>query len=320
MSLTAGVPASPLDPRRRAPRSRLQPRWAPWVFLTPFLLTFVIFTAYPLVQSLRLSFEQTFGPGASEFVGTRNYAALLRDPLFYTALKNTAWYTLGSLLVQLPLALLLAMLLETPGLRGRNIFRVLLFTPALVGVVFAAMIFAVILDRKTGLLNQSLVLATSWLPQTLRWDPEFEWLPRHAIAAMVIASLWMWVGFNMVYFSAALQNVRRDLVEAATVDGAGPILRFWHVTLPAIRPVASFVVLLSLIGSLQIFELPYLLLDVAGRPDDRGLTVIMYLYRSGFDAGDLGYASAIGWVLGLLLIALSLVERFLARGEAEGGA
>jgi ABC-type sugar transport system permease subunit len=299
---------------------RWQPRWTPWLFLSPFLLVFAVFTAWPLVRSLVLSTEQTWGPGASRSVGLSNYAWLLSDPLFYKALRNTILYTLGSLFIQLPLALGLAMLLETPGVRGRAVARLVLFSPSLVGVVFAAMMFGLILEARSGLLNRSLAWGTAWLPEAYRWNIDFPWITGYTIAALVVASLWMYVGFNMVYFSAALQNVRADLREAATLDGAGWLARFRHVVWPAIRPVASFVILLSVVGSLQVFELPYLILDVAGRPSDSGLTLIMYLYRNGFESGDLGYASAIGWVLGVVLIACSAAERLLARGETEGGA
>ena len=135
--------------------------------------------------------------------------------------------------------------------------------------------------------------------------------------ALVLASLWMWTGFNMIYFLAALQNVDRDLVEASQIDGAGPWARFVHVVLPAIRPIAGFVLLLSLIGSFQLFELPFLLLGNGPGPDNRGLTVVMYLFQTGFQTGDLGYASAIGWVLAIILISLAIIQRRLSQSEAH---
>lgn len=295
--------------------SRIEPRRAPWLFLAPFLIIFAVFTAYPLLKSVVLSTQQTYGPGTSRFVGLKNYTDLGRDPLFWQALRNTVVYTLGSLFIQLPLALGLAMLLEAKGVRGRGLARLVLFSPALVGVVFSAMLFALILEPKVGLVNQLLAGATGWLPEGLRWSLDFPWLTTHIMPALILTSLWMFVGFNMVYFSAALQNVRQELVEAATLDGAGPVARFLHVTLPAIRPVAGFVVLLSVIGSFQLFELPYLILDVSGRANDSALTLVMYLYRSGFDVGDLGYASAIGWALSLVLIVCAALQRVLSRGE-----
>jgi ABC-type sugar transport system permease subunit len=282
--------------------------------LAPFAVIFVVFTAYPLAQSLVLSLQQTFGPSASRWVGLRNYEFLLRDPLFWKALRNTALYAAGSLFIQLPIALGLALLLERPSIRGRGALRLVLFSPSLVGVAFAAMIFGVILEKRTGLLNLSLHALTSRLPTP--WSLDFPWLQQQVMWALIVASLWMFVGFNMTYFSAALQNVRRELIEAATLDGASPWQRFLHVVVPEILPVGGFVVLLSLIGSFQLFELPYLLLAGAG-PDNRGLTIVLYLYQTGFDSGDLGYASAIGWVLTLILAVAAIAQRRLVhKGEA----
>lgn len=288
----------------------------PWVFLAPFLMCFAVFTVYPLAQSMVLATQTTFGPGATKFVGGANFAALVADPLFWRALGNTGVYTLGSLFVQLPLALGLALLLETPNLRGRSVIRLVLFSPALVGVVFAAMMFALLFQRQTGLINQ--VLHGLLGAVGVGWSVDFGWLQEHVMLGLIGASLWMYTGFNMAFFSAALQNVRKDLVEAATVDGAGPIARFCHVTVPAIRPVAGFVVLMSVIGSFQLFELPYIMFSSSAGPDNRGLTVVMYLFQNGFELGDLGYASAIGWALALILLACAILQRLSAKGEEEG--
>ncbi len=289
----------------------------PWLFLTPFLACFAVFTLYPLAQSVILSLQTTFGPGATRFVGWANYSALVRDPLFWTALRNTCVYTLGSILVQLPLALGLALVLETPGLRGRGWVRLLLFSPSMVGVVFAAMMFGLIFEKQTGLANQG--LHSLLAPLGVNWSLDFGWLQEHVMMALIVASLWMYVGFNMTFFSAALQNVRKDLIEASVVDGAGPIRRFFAVTVPAIRPVAGFVVLMSVIGSFQLFELPYIMFNTTAGPDNRGMTIVLYLFQNGFEAGDLGYASAIGWALALILIVCAAFQRLSARGE-EGAA
>jgi len=124
----------------------------------------------------------------------------------------------------------------------------------------------------------------------------------------------MYVGFNMIYFLAALQSVSQDGLEAAEIDGASPWQRFRHVIFPEIKPVAGFVVLLSIIGSLQLFELPYVLLGGAG-PERRGLTIVMYLYQNGFERNDLGFASAIGWTLAILLVGLAIGQRKLMGKE-----
>ncbi|MBY0261533.1 MAG: sugar ABC transporter permease [Phycisphaerales bacterium] len=279
-------------------------RVAPWLLLSPFLILFALFFIYPVFQSFILSLEQSFGPAHTTFVGGANYADLLRDPLFFKAVGNTVLYTLGSVFIQLPLALGLALLLNRPGLRGRNFLRAAYFAPVMVGVVFVAVIFGVLFEKRTGLINQT-------LHATIGWDLEFPWLSNYVMAALIVATLWQYVGFNMVYFLGALQNVRKDLVEASILDGAGPWSRFVHVIVPQIRPVASFVVLLSIVGSFQLFELPWVLLAGPG-PNDRGLTIVMYLYIKGFGQGDLGYASAVGWLLATMLMVFALLQRRLA--------
>jgi ABC-type sugar transport system permease subunit len=261
-------------------------RWTPLLFLAPFIFTFLMFTAYPLVQSVHLSMHQTYGP-----------------------LGNTFLFALGSVLLQLPLSLGLALLLDRPGLKGRVLFRLIYFSPSLAGIVFVALLFGPIFEKNTGLLN---VLLHNWIG----FDLEFPWMERHVMTGLIVAGVWMYVGFNMVYFLAALQNVDRSIEEAAIVDGAGPWQRFRHVTIPAIRPVAGFVVLLSIIGSFQLFELPFVLLNNTAGPDNRGLTIVMYLYQTGFEIGDLGYASAIGWSLAILLMILAVaLRRVLKRYE-----
>lgn len=303
----------PVAPPLAAPPSarsvRLYAGWTPWFFLAPFLALFVVFTVWPLVQSLVLSTQQAFGPKSTAFVGTANFRFLLQDPLFWKALRNTAVYTLGAVFIQLPLSLGLALLLNRPGLRGRAILRLIFFAPSLVGLVFVGVMFFQLFQKRTGLINAGL---HALFPA---WDPEFAWLDTHIMPSLLVAAVWLYAGFNMIYFLAALQNVNRDLVDAASIDGAGPWTRFRHVVLPEIRPVAIFVCLLSVIGSFQLFELPWVLLDSSSGPDDRGLTIVMYLYQTGFLSGDLGYASAIGWVLGVLLAAAGFVQFRLSRGE-----
>lgn len=285
------------------------PVQTPYLFLAPFLVVFAVFLVYPLLQSVLLSMEQTFGPKHIQFVFLDNFRNLFSDPRFFRALSNTAIYAAASVFLQLPLSLALALLLNRDDVRGRAFFRLIFFSPALVGAVFVGVMFAIIFQRRTGLLNMV-------LHQLIGWDLDFPWLQEYVMTALVLASLWMWTGFNMVYFLAALQNVDKDLTDAAHIDGAGPWQRFVHVTLPAIRPVGGFVLLLSMIGSFQLFELPYLLLGNTAGPQDSGLTIVMYLYQTGFEVGDLGYASAIGWVLAVILVGLAMVQRRLSREES----
>lgn len=291
--------------------SRLHSSWTPWLFLAPFLLSFGFFFAWPALRSLLLSFEQTFGPKTAAFVGLTNFRYMIHDPLFWSAVGNTALFTVAALLVQIPAALGLALLLNRADLRGRRLFRMIFFAPSIVGVAFVAIIYSLILEKRTGFINGSL---HQLFPA---WDPDFPWLEQYVMPSLILAQLWLSAGFYMVYFLAALQSVPGELLDAAHIDGAGAWQRFRHVTLPEIRPVLNIIVLLVVTGSLQLFELPYLLYNETNGngPENKALTIVTYLYQTGFRSGDLGYASAIGWLLTLVLVGFALVQRRITQRE-----
>ena len=291
-------------------RVKQYPSWVPYFFLAPFLGVFLVFIAYPMLLSGVMAFEQNAGPGVSEPVGFKNFVWMAQDPAFWVAARNTAIFAAASVFIQLPASLGLALLLNSDKIRGRGLWRMIFFAPVLVGLPFVAILATLVFAKNKGLLNVT-------LNAMFGFDLEFPWLEVFVMPALVIAAFWMYVGFNMIYFLAALQNVNKDLLEAAQVDGANAWQRFRNVTLPAIRPVAAFVVLLSLIGSFQLFELPYLMLN-GGGTENRGLTLVMYLYQQGFDRGDLGYASAVGWALAVVLFGFAIIQRFTSRtSEAD---
>lgn len=284
---------------------------APWLFLSPYLLLTAVFFLYPVAYATLLAFYQTSGPRSRVFVGLDNFRFILTDPDFRIAVWNTLVFAVFSIFLQLPLSLGLAMLLNSRNDRMKSFFRLALFAPNLVGQVFVGILFAVLFTPRYGLFNQGLFALTGWgLEQ--RWLGE----PALVMPAIVIASLWIYVGFNMVYFLAALQNVDQSLVEAARIDGAGPFGVFWNVTLPAIKPVTTFVVVMSTIGSFNLFELPFALLNQSYGPNNSGLTVVGYLYRNAFQEGDLGLGAAVGWLLTCMILALALVQ--LRLGGKEG--
>ncbi|MEO6876721.1 MAG: sugar ABC transporter permease [Opitutaceae bacterium] len=291
--------------------SRLHSSWTPWLFLAPFLLTFGAFIAWPAVRSLMLSFEQTFGPRTTAFVGLANFRFLIHDPYFWTAVWNTLLFTIAAVLVQIPAALGLALLLNRSDLRGRRFFRLVFFAPSVVGLAFVAIIFSMLFEKRTGLINGTL---HSLFPA---WDPDFPWLDQYVMPSLILAQLWLSAGFYMVYFLAALQTVPSELLDAANIDGASAWQRFRHVTVPEIRPVLNLITLLVVIGSFQFFELPYLLYHetYGNGPENKALSIVTYLYQTGFRSGDLGYASAIGWVLTLVLVGLALLQRQLTKRE-----
>jgi len=295
---------------------RAQQRLAPYFFVAPFVILFASFGLYPIVKSLILSLYVTSGPTDQVFVGLANYRYLWTDGDFHIALKNTATFAFFSVFLQLPLSLGLAVLLSQKWLKARDYFRLAFFSPNLLGQVFVAVLFQVIFIPQYGILNQALHAMIPSIALDTKWLSD----PRLVMPALVLTSLWMYVGFNMIYFLAALQAVDQELHEAAIVDGANGWHRFLAVTWPSITPVATFVIIMSTIGGFQLFELPYIMLSNSSGPNKAGLTLVMYLYQQGFESGDLGYAATVGWTLAIILLILSLIQMRLAgvwkRGDA----
>ena len=295
-------------------KEQLNKRTAPWLFLSPYLVLTLVFFIYPFIYAIILAFYQTNGPKSWNFVGLENFAFVLADGDFHIAVWNTTIFALASILVQLPLSLGMALLLNSKKDRLKGVFRLILFSPYLVGQIFVGIIFSIIFMPRYGMFNR-------FLQEVIGWGLEKRWLenPNLVMPALIIAAMWMYVGFNMIYFLAALQNVDQNLEEAALIDGANPWQLFWAVTFPAIKPVALFVVVMSTIGSYQLFELPYALLQnaagVAGYgPKDSGLTIVGYLYRTAFESGDLGTGAAIGWLLAIIIFTISFIQMKIGRG------
>jgi ABC-type sugar transport system permease subunit len=312
--LEAAVPSathtrSP-EKKKGSPRSP----WAPWAFLAPYLVLTSVFFVYPFINAVLLAFYQTNGPKSRVFVGLENFAYLFSDPVFHRALYNTTIFALFSIFVQLPLSMGLALLLHSSSQKVKNVLRLLLFSPNLVGQIFVGILFGVMYAPRYGIINRtthalfSVGLDNAWLN-----DPSL------VMPAIILTSLWIWVGFNMVYFLAALEAVDPSLSEAARIDGATPFQTFWHVTLPSMRHVMVFVTVMSLIGSFQLFELPMAMLGTThgAGPDNSGLTLITYLNEVAFRSGDLGLGAAVGWVVALIIFSMSLVQMRLVGGIDE---
>jgi ABC-type sugar transport system permease subunit len=289
-----------------------QHRFAPYLFVAPFVLLFLIFLAYPLLRSFVLSFYKTNGTEREEFVGLQNYTFLMRDKYFWFAVVNTAFLTLVFLVLQVPTSLGLAMLVNAKAVRAKSFFRFAFFSTHLVGSVFASVLFLQMLNPRQGLVNRALGLFI--------WHaPEINWLTHPALAriSILMAELWLSVGWGMIYFLAALQAVDAELYEAADVDGAGPWRKFWNVTIPSIKPVLIFIILIGTISGFQLFEIPYIFYPLDSGPDLAGLTIVSYLFTAGWQSSMLGYAAAIGWMLVLIIFAVSVLQYRLSFGQKE---
>ncbi|MER7953045.1 sugar ABC transporter permease [Streptomyces sp. NPDC096079] len=287
-----------------AGRRRRRGRAAPYLFVLPAVLLFAVFKLYPVGRSFLLSLHRTVG-GTETFVGADNYVRLADDPLFWTALRNTGVILAVQVPLMLALATALAVALDSTLLRGRPVFRLGFFLPMVTGLVAYGIVFSVLLNKDYGLVN--------WFLGLLGADP-VPWLtdPLWARISLGLALTWHYTGYNAVILLARLQTVPRELYDAAAVDGAGAFGAFRHVTLPGLRPALLLTTVLSTIGTLQLFDEPYVL--TGGGPDNATLTIGVYLYQNAFKYFDFGYASAIAYALTVLVGLLGLIQ-FRLLGE-----
>lgn len=301
-------PVPPNDATLPDPLSRRQRRIAPYVFISPFYLLYVLFLFVPILAGLYISCTEWAGLGTPQWVGLRNYADLLTDTSFWTAVGNTAIYVVFTMVVVVPAALLLAQALNTRGLKGRDAFRLIYFMPVVISPIVITLVFGLFFDTEFGLVNG--------LGKAVFGFGGIDWLgdPWWAKVTVVILILWRWTGYLTVFFLAGLQNVPRELYEAAAIDGAGPVRRFWNITLPSLRPVTAFIAVTVLVGTAQIFDEPYLLTQ--GGPGESTLSVAMFIYRAGFERQQLGYAAAAGVVLFVAVMTCGLTaNRILGVGR-----
>ena len=281
---------------------RQQRRAAPYVFIAPFFILFAAFFVYPIGYSLLLSLYKQVGLSTPQWVGLQNYAALPKDPRFLRSIWNTTYFALGSVFVQLPIAFALALAFDSRFARRlTHAYRIGFFVPVLTSAVVVSLIWVLVLDKDYGMLNAG--LQAIGLPR-IPWLQSTRW----AMPAIIILGVWTWSGFNAFYFLAGLQSIPDELKEAAMIDGANRWQLLTRITVPLLRPVTMFVVIQSIIGSYGLFAQPLLL--TGGGPADATLTIVMYLYQNGFQYFKLGYASAIGYSLVVIVFALSAINLF----------
>lgn len=294
---------------------RLSPRWAPYALLSPFIGLFLVFGLFPLLFSLFLAFqtwEPTSGLETMKFVGLGNFSFALEDEWFWKSLGNTAWLAIASGLPQHLIGIPLAVFIHNKFQRLRNGVIGAYFLPYITSSVAIAIMFSSLFSRDYGLVNLGLDSLFGMAP--------IDWLnkPGTIKPAIALIVFWRYLGFNLVLYMAALQTIPKDLYEAAEMDGAGRWQQFWRITLPSLKPMIYFGVMLSVIGGLQLFEEPFILTNGKGGPDQSAMTSAVYLYRMAFDFNDFGGSSAMSWILFLIVAMLTwLTNRaFSARRSA----
>lgn len=267
-----------------------------YLFLSPWLFGFIVFLAGPMLASLYFSFTEYKVIAPPRWIGLANYTRMLTDDLFFKSLDVSARYTLLSVPIGIAAALAIALLLHQPII-GRGIFRLIFYLPSIISGVAVATVFAWIFNYRFGVLNYLLsfvgIAGPNWLGH-----------PRWALWAFVIMSLWG-VGGNVVIFLAALQGVPKALYEAADLDGANDSQKFWNITLPLISPAILFVAITGIIYTFQTFTQAFVLTQ--GGPANATLFYLYYLYKNAFTWFEMGYASALAWVLFLIIITCTML-------------
>lgn len=247
-----------------------------------------------------MSFQEII-PGSREFVGLRNYRAL-SNPIFQRAVTNSFIYMFFSVILVVIIPMILACLLNSKKIFGRNVLRSMYFIPILVSTIVAGTIFRLIFGELPGaLLNQIIGL--------FGFEP-MRWLMRQdtAYVALVAVTLWRWTGVNMLYYLAGLQSIPTELYESASIDGAGGVQQFWHITVPLVKNITVFITTISILGSLAMFAESFVLFGGNNSPNNIGLTIVGYLYRNAFERFNTGYAAAIGLFLLVVVLAVNTIQ------------
>jgi|DewCreStandDraft_1066081.scaffolds.fasta_scaffold03617_4 ABC-type sugar transport system permease subunit len=328
--------------------SRHQREVIPYLYIAPFFILFVVFGIFPILYSFWMSLFKGLGLGPKTFYGLGNYIYLFQDPRYARAFWNTVYFTLASIFVLSPLALLLALAIQSVFVapRWRGFYRLVFFLPVVTSAVIIAVLFARVFDQRYGLLNQFLAGVERWFAGigltgiVLQHD----WLRDRALVfgfpflqplvtnnvpvigdiikagtivltALFLMNIWNFIGINSLYWTAGLNSIDHELYEAAAIDGAGRWQRFWYITWPLLRPMTLFIVIQAIAGSFALFAQPFLL--TGGGPADATLTLSLYLYLQGFSVGNFGYANAIGYSMAVVTLALSLLNLWLFREQEQ---
>ena len=288
-----------------------------YLFVLPFVIVFLVFSVYPVLRTLYLSFTNYKGFGDATWTGLDNYKRVITDKFFWRDLGNTIKIWGVNIVLQLGLAFLLTVIFSDIKykIRGLAVFRAVYYLPNLIAATSVAFLFKTLLDWKYGSFNQ--ILMTLGIT-----NEQVNWLGSTTTAPYVVSVLgaWMWFGNSFIMLMAGVQGIPKDYFEAAAIDGAGRWKVFGKITLPLLRPIMLYVFVTSLIGGLQLFDLPFLMNGAApgtaGEPSGKLQTVVMYLYKFGFETHQVGYASAMAYTLFFIILIVSIIQ-FKTLGKEE---
>ena len=286
---------------------------AGYIFVLPFVVVFMIFSVYPVLRTLYLSFTNAkiAGVGKMDWVWFENYIRVIKDKFFWRSLWNTTKTWGINIVLQLGLAFLLTIVFSDIKykMKGLGVFRVIYYLPNLIAATSISFLFKTLLDWRYGTFNQ--IISGIYHLFGASYNP-IDWLGTATYAGPTIAVIqtWVWFGNSFIMLMAGVQGISTDYFEAAAIDGAGRWTVFGKITLPLLKPILLYVAVTSLIGGLQMFDLPFLMVDKASAAYPSTQTAVMYLYKFGFETGttQTGYASAIAYILFLIILAVSVVQ------------
>jgi len=274
---------------------------APYVFVLPFILSFIIFWIYPMCSTVVMSF-QNIKPAGTEWVGLANYQKLLKDGVFHQAIGNSVLYMVLTLVLLIPFPLLWAVLIDSNYVKAKGVWKGILYVPALTSVVISGTLFRLMFSEyETGFANQVLEFFG---------HPAIKWLKMYPTSyfALLLICCWRWTGVNMLYFLSGLKNIDSSLYESAEIDGAGSVQKFFYVTIPLLKPTIIYVLTISIYAGLAMFLESFMLWAGNSSPNNIGLTIVGYLYKRGIEKNQMGYASAVGLVLLAIALAINMIQ------------
>ena len=275
---------------------------APYIFVSPFIISFLLFMLYPLIYAFLLSFQQMLPfTNYSEWVGLGNFRSVIDDPTFFMALWNVARYTFWTCLILIPLPMLIAFIVNSKEIKFKSMFRAIYFMPVLTSSVIAGIVFGQLFSAEPGgAFNQILGFFGA---TPIRWLHG----ARTGMFALVLIAVWRWIGVNMIYFLSGLNGISNELYESAEVDGATSWKKFRYITIPMLKPITIFVLTISITAGFSLFNESFVYWGVSS-PNGIGATIVILIYRAGFLLNDFGFASALGVSLFLIILIVNLIQ------------
>nr|WP_154959236.1 sugar ABC transporter permease [Paenibacillus xylanexedens] len=275
---------------------------APYVFVLPFILIFLIFWLYPLVNSFVISFQDRMLGQDPKWIGEANYSKLLTDKVFLISIKNSVVYMLGTLVLLIPFPMLFAVMINSKLMMGREFFKSSFFLPALTSVAVAGTIFRLTFGEMEGSLMNSFLGLFGVEP--IKFLKDGSW----SMAALLILACWRWTGVNMLYYLSGLKSIDNEYYEAASIDGASAWQKFRMITMPLLKPTTVYVTTISVYAGLAMFTESLMMFNGNKSPQNIGLTIVGYLYRQGIEQNKLGYAAAVGIILLVIAMVINLTQ------------